>query len=98
MFLLLEHHIYRFDDSNLRMCLAANNHFMLELFGAGNIEVVLLCEAIVPAAVPGCEPVCIFLPSPSKRGASQRLHVNVPVGICVGSKELCGNLGDDGMR
>ena len=37
MLLLLEHHIYRFDDSNFRMRFAINNDFMLQLFGPGNV-------------------------------------------------------------
>ena len=84
MLLLLEHHIYRFDDSNFRMRFAINNDFVLQLFGPGNVEVVLLGKAIVPTAVPGCEPISIFLPGPRKCCASQRLHVYVSVGICVG--------------
>ena len=66
MLLLLEHHIYRFDDSNFRMRFAINNDFMLQLFGPGNVEVVLLGEAIVPTAVPRREPISIFLPGPRK--------------------------------
>ena len=88
MLFLLKHHIYRFDDSNFRMRFAINNDFMLQLFGPCNVKVALLGEAVVPTAVPGCEPVSVFLPGPSKRGASQRLHINVSVGIRVGS-EVC---------
>ena len=66
MLLLLEHHIYRFYDSNFWMRFAINNDFMLQLFGPGNVEVVLLGEAIVPTAVPRREPISILLPGPRK--------------------------------
>ena len=73
MLLLLEHHIYRFYDSNLRMRFAINNDFMLQLFGPGNVEVVLLAKAIVPPAVPGRETISIFLPGARKCCARQLL-------------------------
>ena len=66
--LLLEHHIYRFDDPNLRICFAIDNHFMFQLFRTGYVEVVLLCKAVVPATVPGCQPVSIALPGSRKGG------------------------------
>jgi len=75
MLLLLEHHIYRFYDSNFRMCFAINNDFVLQLFGPGNVEVVLFGKAIVPTTVPSREPISIFLPGSRKCYASQRLHV-----------------------
>src|SRR4029078_8197365 len=77
MLLLLEHHIYRFDDSNFRMRFAINNDFVLHIFGAGNVKILCLGWAIVPTAVPRCDPVSIFLRGQSKRAASKRLPINV---------------------
>jgi len=73
-------------DVDLRVGLAINNHVMLERLGPGNIEVILLGKAIVPATVPGRESVSIFLPGAGKSCASQRLHIDVPVGIRVGGE------------
>jgi hypothetical protein len=69
MLLLLEHHIYRFYDSNLRMRFAINNDFMLQLFGPGNVEVGLLAKATVPTLY--------LVVSRCKCYARQRLHVYV---------------------
>ncbi len=82
--LLLENHVNRFDDSNLRICFAIYNHFMLKLFRSSYIEEVFLCETVVPTTVPSGKPIRIPLPRSGKRGTSQRLYVNVPfrVGIC----------------
>jgi hypothetical protein len=84
--LLLENHIDRFDDSNLWICFAIYDHFMLKLFRSSYIKEMLLSETIVPATVPSGEPIGISLPSSCEGGASQCLHVNVPLGICVCSQ------------
>ena len=69
VFLLLEHHIDRFDDPKLRICFAIDNHLMLQLFRTGYVEVVHLCKAVVPTTVPGCQPVSIALPG-SRKGST----------------------------
>ena len=79
--LLLEDHIRRLDDANFRVCFAIQNDLVLEFLRSGDIEEMLLREAIVPANVPSGEPEGISLPGSRKRGASQCLHVNVSLGI-----------------
>src|SRR5580704_2065475 len=86
--LLLKHHVQRFDDANLWVCFAIYNHLMFELFRSGYVEEMLLCEAVVPATVPGGKPIGISLPGSRKCGTGQCLHVNVPLGISVCS-EVC---------
>ena len=72
--------------SNLRICLAVNNHLVFKLFRSGYIEVVFLREPVVPAAIPRREPIGVSLPGSRKGRARQRLHVDVPVGIRICSK------------
>ena len=79
MLLLLKHNIYRFYDSHLGMRFAIDNDLMLQLFGPGNVKVVLLCEAIVPTTVPSRKPISIFLSGSRKCCASQLLYVYVSV-------------------
>jgi hypothetical protein len=82
-FLLLENHVNRFDDSNLWICFAIYNHFMLKLLRSGDIEEMLLCQTVVPATVPSGESICIPLPRSRKRGTGQRLYVNISFRISV---------------
>jgi hypothetical protein len=83
---LLEHDVDGFNDANLRICLAIDDYFMFELFRSGDIEVMLLGEAVVPAAVPGGEPVGVSLPCTRERGTGQCLHIDIPVGVRVGGE------------
>src|SRR3954466_11229644 len=80
---LLEHHFHRLNNSNLWICFAIDNDSMLELLRAGYIEEVLLCQTIVPAAIPGGKPIGVTLPSTGKLGAGSCLHVDVPLGVGV---------------
>jgi hypothetical protein len=72
--LLLEHHIQCVDDANLRICFAIYNHFMLEVFRSGYVKEVFLRESVVPAAVPGGEPVGISLPSAAQVSACTSIY------------------------
>src|SRR6478735_3530287 len=49
---------------------------------------MLLGEDVVPAAVPGCEPVGVSLPGSRKSSTGQRLYINVTIGVCICS-EVC---------
>ena len=51
---------------------------------------MLLGEAVVPAAIPGGEPISVPLPGARKRGAGQCLDVDVSVCIRIcGEVRLC---------
>src|SRR5262249_49806985 len=80
---LLEDHGDRVDNSNLLVCLAVHDDFVLELFRPCDIEEMLLSKTVVPTTVPGGQPVGVALPSVRKSGAGQRLHIDVALGIRV---------------
>ena len=91
MLLLLEHHIYRFYDSNFRMSFAIDNNFIAPDIGPGNFEVGLLAKAIVPTAVPRRKPMQVLRTSSLARlcihgiwiGREVRLRLHA--GICCGA-------------
>src|SRR5215212_6193135 len=86
MSFLLEHYVYGLDNPNLWICFAIKNDFMLKLLRSGDIEEMFFPKTIIPATIPGGQPIGILLPSTGKRGAGQCLHVNVALGVCVCSQ------------
>ena len=84
--LVLQERVDRCDDLNAGIGLAVQDDLVLEKLRARYVDVVLLCQAIVPSAVPGREHVGIFLKSTRKLRAHQSLNINKSVRIGIGTE------------
>jgi hypothetical protein len=66
------------------MRLAIFDHLVLDLAALLEIGIVLVGEAVVPAAVPAREGVGVFLIGVGELAAGQRLDVDKAVGVSIG--------------
>src|SRR5437867_4025393 len=74
------------DDQVLGIGLAVHDHLVLGLLALANVHVMLAGKPIVPAAVPGGQPVGVLLPRPCQLGAGELLHVDEAIGVSIGAE------------
>jgi hypothetical protein len=84
--LILQEHINRGDDPNVWVFLAIHDQLVLERLCPGHMDKVLLCEAIVPSAIPNQELVGVLLPCVGKLRARELLHIEIAVRIRVSAQ------------
>src|SRR5271154_1382744 len=81
--ILLDHLADSVNDLLVRMRLAIFDHLVLDFAALLEVGEVLVSETVVPAAVPGCEGVGVFLVGVGELSAGQRLHVDKAVRVGV---------------
>ena len=57
------------NNQSVRICLAIYDHLVFGFFSLDYVHVMLVCEPVVPTAVPSGEPVSITLPRVGELGA-----------------------------
>ena len=61
---ILEHDGNRLDDQLIGIGLAIDDDLMLRFFAFPDVQIMLVSESVVPAAIPGRQPVGVALPRP----------------------------------
>src|SRR5258708_38745961 len=82
----LEYDIERLDDAELRVSLAVHDQLVLGFPALSDIHVMLLCEAVVPAAVPGAQQVGLILPGAGELRACKSPDVETSFGVGIGAE------------
>jgi hypothetical protein len=74
------------DDPDVLVGFAVFYNQVFDFLSLADVHVMFSGEAVVPTAVPGREPVGIALPRIGKLSASQRLDIEIAVGIDIGAE------------
>src|SRR5712691_12769918 len=80
---VLEHHFHGLNNPYLRICFAIDDHLVFGFLTLRYVHVVLLCEPVVPTAVPSGEPVSVTLPRVGELSAGQSLNVKKSLSVSI---------------
>ena len=68
------------------ICLAIHNHLVFGFFSVCYVHVMLVCEPVVPTAVPSSERVSVTLPGVGELSAGQSLTVKESLSVRVSTE------------
>ena len=82
----LEDNFHGLNNPYFWICLAIYNHLVFGFFSLCYVHVMLMCEPVVPTAVPSGEPVSVTLPRVGELGAGQSLNVEKSLSIRISTE------------